>query len=438
MNKVKTIITSHYQYILLALIFIAHVFFQFYNLEKWAPFGWDQVDNAWAAMRILVAHKYPLLGMVAKQNSGMYIGPMYYYLVALFYYFTRYNPIASPILAGYTAIFSFICILFVSRRLFSLRVAIWSCFIYSFSIVILTLERNQWPVNFIAPLSILILYFLYQSIKIDTKYLIATAFFVGISFHIHFTAIFYPIIILCTLPLLPRNKKTVVHFILALLIFLILQTPQIIYYFHNNTGATGNYSAYFHAYYHGFHLRRVLQIAHDAFIEFQAILEIPYVGLRPAVFIYIPLFIIAYIFSGKKKKDLVLPYLVCLWIIIPWLIFSTYRGELTNYYFSLQMYLAIIIFAYLTVWFFSFKKIYVSAILCFFWIYFAYTNVYMFFALPEGNLLTNSENNLERHTSIVKEAIRKNEYIYFVEGSPNSYLYYYQLFINHKPEPYRM
>jgi 4-amino-4-deoxy-L-arabinose transferase-like glycosyltransferase len=198
-------------------------------LEKWAVFGWDQVDNAWAAMRILVAHKYPLLGMVAKGNSGMYIGPLYYYLVALFYYFTRYNPIASPILAGCTSIFSFFCIYIASKGMFGKKTALWSTFIYTFSSFIIRSERSQWPVNFVAPLSILIFYFLYQSVKKDTKYLLTTALCIGLAFQTHFTAIFYPIIVLCTLPLLPRNKKTIIHLTLALLIFFVLQIPELFY-----------------------------------------------------------------------------------------------------------------------------------------------------------------------------------------------------------------
>lgn len=41
-------------------------------MEVLNPFGWDQVDNAWAAQNMIVNHKFPLLGMVAKQNSGIY------------------------------------------------------------------------------------------------------------------------------------------------------------------------------------------------------------------------------------------------------------------------------------------------------------------------------------------------------------------------------
>ena len=273
LSKLKQLFTDKSAIIVFVLL-LFHIFFIFYQLKLRASFGWDQVDNAWAAIRILREHRYPLLGMVAKQNSGMYIGPLYYYLVAIFYYLTQLNPIASPLLAACTAIFSFFVIFFVSNGLFGKRVAVLSCFIYTVSSFIIQTEHNQWPVNFVAPISLLIFYFLFLSFTKDVKYLLHTAVWAGLAFHIHFTAIFYPLIIICTLPLLPKSRKTILYVLFSLIIITVIQTPQIIYYFQHRLAAN-NYASYFQTYYQGLHLRRVLQLAHDAFIEFQAILDIP-------------------------------------------------------------------------------------------------------------------------------------------------------------------
>jgi hypothetical protein len=159
-------------------------------------------------------------------------------------------------------------------------------------------------------------------------------------------------------------------------------------------------------------------------------LETAYPILRSAVFVYVPLFIVVYIFLDKKKKNFVLPYLVALWILIPWLIFSAYSGELTDYYFILQLYIAVIIFAYLTNWLFSYKNIILRILVGLFWIYFAYVNIQTFFHFQEGNLLP--------ETQKVQEKIRSGEIIHFVQGDPDSYLYYYLLYTNHRPAPFRM
>jgi 4-amino-4-deoxy-L-arabinose transferase-like glycosyltransferase len=415
----------------LLLIFICHLFFRFYNLEKWANFGWDQVDNAWAAVRILTVHKYPLLGMVAKQNSGMYIGPLYYYLTAIFYYFTRLDPIASPLLAGATGIFSFFVIYYVSKNLFSKNVSLISCGIYTFSSFIIRSERMQWPVNFIAPLSLLVFFYLYQVMQGKFKYTIHLALVTGLSFHVHFTSLFYPIIIFLSLPFIPWNKSVIKYLFTSILLFVALFAFQILYYFQQKTtGGMQNYTQYIQTYYHGFHMRRVLQISHDAFIKFQQIFETPYPYLRNAVFFYIPAFALTYLRTEKKKNTLKLLYLIILWILTPWFIFATYSGEISDYYFASSLYLAIVILAYLTHWIWNNTHIALRVVLVAFWMYWGVANIQVFLNTHEGNLA--------KTRIAAQKAIDSNTYFNFTEGDPQSYIYYYLLYMGKKPLPYRM
>ena len=72
--------------IVLILLFVVLLITRFYATEQYNPFGWDQVDNAWAAKHILIDHTLLLTGMVAKGSSGIFIGPFYYYFVAFFYF----------------------------------------------------------------------------------------------------------------------------------------------------------------------------------------------------------------------------------------------------------------------------------------------------------------------------------------------------------------
>jgi len=415
-------------FLFVLILFAIHAFFMFYKLELWATFGWDQVDNAWAAMRILVAGKFPLLGMVAKGNSGLYIGPLYYYFVTIFYYVTKLDPIASPIIAGFTSLISFWVIYYVSSRLFDKKVALISCFIYTFSSSIIVAERNQWPVNFIAPLALLIFYFLYKILTGNTKYLIYLAAAVGLSFHIHFTSIFYPIIILLSLPFIPKNKKTLQHLLIAIPVFILFLIPQFIYYIQtNNEQNVGKYSLYLQTYYHGFHLQRMLQLSHDAFIKFQSILEKPYAILRNAVFFYIPLFFFAY---KKRENRMKLYYLITLWTLVPWTVFTTYSGEISDYYFNIQLYLAVMLLAYLTFWIWETKKIILRAAIAVFWLYFTLINVQDFFDTHPGSLV--------KDRVIVQQSIDKRQVIQFTEGDPQSYLHFYYSLIQHKPLPFKL
>src|SRR3989338_9037397 len=87
------------------MIFILELFLRFYQIDQRSPFGYDQVDNAWAAKNIIIDHSFPLVGFVAKGNSGIYIGPLYYYLISIVYFIFDLNPISSCVFAGITSIF---------------------------------------------------------------------------------------------------------------------------------------------------------------------------------------------------------------------------------------------------------------------------------------------------------------------------------------------
>jgi 4-amino-4-deoxy-L-arabinose transferase-like glycosyltransferase len=403
----------------------------FYNLEKWGNFGWDQIDNAWAAVRIILTHKYPLLGMVAKGNSGIYIGPLYYYLVAVFYFFTGLNPIASPILAGVTSLFSFWVIYCVAKEIFNKNIAVVSCFIYTFSSSIILSERVQWPVNFIAPLSLLIFYFLYRVICGESKYLIHLAIVTGLSFHIHFTSIFYPMYILLALPFFTWDRKIWKYIAVALIVGLLFLIPQIIYYLSaNHSGQLTNYSGYIGTNYHGFHLRRMLQLSHDAFIKFQFILESAYPMLRNAVFFYIPVFFLATRTRKPIKNTLKLWYLTALLVLVPWIIFSTYSGEISDYYFNGELYLAVIILGYLTVWIWKSRHLLLRISVVAFWTYYAWSNVGQLTKVNNSDFLKNSET--------AQKAVLEKRRIEFVEGDPKSYLYYYNMYRTKQPLPYNM
>jgi len=63
--------------LILFLLLAVTAFLRFYQLDTRSPFGWDQVDNAWAVKNIIIDHRFPLVGMQAKLNSGIYIGPLY-------------------------------------------------------------------------------------------------------------------------------------------------------------------------------------------------------------------------------------------------------------------------------------------------------------------------------------------------------------------------
>lgn len=415
----KKLLTKNRTWVILFLILIIHSFFRFYQLGSRSPFGWDQVDNAWAAKDIIVDHKWPLLGMQAKQNTGFFIGPFYYYLVAIVYFFTKLDPIASGIFAGITSVFTFFVFYFLTKKIFSSKVALIAVFIHTFSFYIIGFDRVQWPINLIAPISFIIFFALYNIINGRINYLPLLATALGFSFHLNFTAVFFPLIILFALPFFPRNKQLLKYSFISLPLFLVWFVPNFLAELGSQNVHTYNLINYLQTYYHGLHFVRILQLAKDAFIEFEGVL----IGglealkvIKPIKYVLLPIFCLTYFFSKPSRRRFIFCYLVGLWFLIPWLVFSVYSGEISNYYFSSTRPMVIMILAYLTFRLLQPKGLLIKIAVIVFWLFYSFGNT--------QNFLNFKCQGLDYQRSQVKEAIKKGKIIEFQQGVPESYLYY--------------
>lgn len=402
--------------IIFAVISVLMIFLRFYEIETKSPFGWDQVDNAWAAKNIIVNHKFPIVGMQAKLNSGIVIGPFYYYLVSIFYFLTNLNPIASGIFAGLTSVFTFWSIFYITKKLFSFETSLIAIFINTVAFWGIIFDRVQWPVNFIPAISLIIFYSLYKIITGESKYVLLLAIALGFSFHIHFTSIFFLFIILFSLPFFPRTKQMLKFTLVAFPLFFIWLIPIVIFQV-QNLNHTSGVLTYSQAYYHGFHLRRVLQLTNDALIQFEPFFTFSI--LKPLKFILIPLFVFVYLFRSVTKGKLKFCYLLILWFVVPWFVFSTYGGEISDYYFATNRFIVLIIIAYLLARVFLLKYSLPKIALACFLIYYAVFNVSKFFSYQDVGIY-------ERNKEVFK-AIKEGRGIGFKEGIPESYLYYYYM-----------
>jgi hypothetical protein len=237
---------------------------------------------------------------------------------------------------------------------------------------------------------------------------------IGLSLNVHFTSLFYPIIVLLCLPLFPRSKKTVIYILLSIPVFLVFIIPNFLAEISSKNSNTNSLVSYVNTYYHGFHLTRVLQLTHDAFIEFQLIMR---GWFRDMNYLLVLAFYAVYFFIKPTRKKFIMSYLIGLWFIVPWFVFATYKGEISNYYFFSTRPIVLAILAYLTYWIFSIKNIIPKIAIIIFWLYFSYVNIANFFAPDHGNL--------DEATSIAKTAIERGQKIDAYPYTPESYLYYY-------------
>lgn len=401
--------------IIVAFIFLIFVFLRLYNVEAISIFRYDQVDSAWAAKRIIVDHNFPLVGGADKLGSGIFVGPGYYYLISIFYFFTNLDPIAAPLFAATVAALNFFSIFYVSKKIFNFKTAIIAILIYTVAFHAIFLDRIQWEINFVPSVSILVFYSLYRILKGNEKFVFFLAFILGFAFHVHLTvAVYMPIAALLTFPFFPKTKKMLKYLLFSLPLFLVWLSPIIIATLNSKSSLFNGSVSYAGLTYHGIHLRRILQMTSDAFIEIQSFLYFKFLSF--AAFFIAPLFMVVYYLQDKAENKFALLYLVSLWFIIPWFVLSTYRGEITPYYYSTTLPVVLMILAYLLVGIAEYKKTVATAVVVCLGLY-TLINLNDFFKIRTVGI--------RNFRWAAQDALAKGRIVEYKEGDPTSFMYYY-------------
>ena len=412
-------INRHRWFCVACILFLIFMFLRFFDLETRAVFGFDQITNSWVMKNMILDGKRPLLGMVAKGNSGFYIGPAYYYLLSVFYWFFDLDPIAGMVFAGVVSCVTFWVLYMVANRIFGDHIAVISLFIYTCSCAVIESNRIPWPVVFIPLTSLLTFFCLYRVLQGKTRYLILLATVIGFAFHTHFTAVYYVVIVLLCAPFIFAKKNGLKHSVIATPFFLFWLIPNIISEFQTHFGYGNNMAGYLQTYFHGFHLVRVSQLINDAVIEFEAVLFFKQLRF---LHIIIPIIFILLVSLYEKGKRSAVLLLFFLWIIIPWFVMATYRGEISDYYFIITQPIAVITLAYLSYWIIRLPCYIPGIALCIFGLYWASANIQRY--------LTTSFSKMSEYRETAKKAVRENRKIEFSEWVPEPYLY--ELYLHRK------
>jgi 4-amino-4-deoxy-L-arabinose transferase-like glycosyltransferase len=414
MTDLSLFFRKHQTHILFFVLCVAFIFTRFYDVSGHAFLGWDQADSAWAAKGILYDNPLTLQGVPIKGNPGLFMGPLYYYLITPFYYFSKLDMIASPLFAGVVSVVSFLIFYYITKKLFGPRIAFVASLIYTFNVGMMMTDRIQAAYVLVPIVSYVVFYNLYKFITESEIHILYLAAAIGFGFHVHITTIFYLPIVLFALPFFLRTKKALIYTLLAIPIFLLFISPMLYLALASHNLASNGMLAYALSSYHGFHLRRVVQLAHDAFISVEGIYQFRL--LRPFVYFVSPVFAYVYYFKKPNKKRFLFVYVMLLFIIIPWFALSTYTGELTEYYFSLPRNLNIVVIAYLLV--FLYEKRYTAAkgiiisLLSFY-------VIHNMIAFPE-----NIPGNYMGMKQTARQAVADNIPIEFKNRDPLSYMYY--------------
>lgn len=226
----KTLIRQR-DYLFLLLIVVVNLILRLWRLEELFHFTYDESVFAFIGKRMFINGHIPLIGGVTPFH--VHLSPFFYWLSGLILFVSNLNPLGWGVAAAIISFLTIILLFFLTKEVFSARIALLSIVIYSFSVLINIDDRHYWGLTFNPLISLVILYSLFKIIKAQKIYFFPLALALGFAFHTDpSTLVFFPLIALTFIKFKISLKNR--YFLVSLLIFLLSFLPLAIFDLRHN------------------------------------------------------------------------------------------------------------------------------------------------------------------------------------------------------------
>ncbi len=154
--------------IFLVVLLVAS-FLRLYNIPNTVQFLGDQGRDAMIVANIFKKHDLVFIGPVTSVGN-MYLGPLYYYFMVPFLWFTYPSPMGPVYVIALLGIFTVYLMYLLGKTFLSERVALISATLFGLSTVVASQTRFSWNPNPAPLVSLLMLYFVSKALKKSVYY----------------------------------------------------------------------------------------------------------------------------------------------------------------------------------------------------------------------------------------------------------------------------
>ncbi len=133
-------------FIVLILVLILASFLRFYRLSEYMTFLGDEGRDAIIVKNILVAHHLPLIGPPTSVGN-IYLGPLYYYMMAVPMAIFWLNPAAAAGMNALIGVATIALIYYLGKSWFNRTAGLIAAYLYAISPVTITSSISSWNPN---------------------------------------------------------------------------------------------------------------------------------------------------------------------------------------------------------------------------------------------------------------------------------------------------
>lgn len=337
-NKSLVRIKKYLPYIILGFILFVGAFLRLYRIREYMVFLGDEGRDMLVVKRMLIDHKFTLLGPITSVGS-MYMGPIYYYLMAPFLWVWRFDPVGPSVMVALFSIVTILLIYLFGNEFFNKKVGLLAAFFYSISPLTIIYGRASWNPNIVPFFSLLLMYSLCKVIVSKKyKWIFMVGFSLGFVLQLHYvTILFIPVIFFCLA--LERFAIPFQYYLRLVIGWAISYSPFLLFEIRHQfvnlravwrfllTGNSKPISAY---------LAGIVHTVNDVSVRLFWRLIVIENAEFTKLFVIILIFFIIYYWRVMKKDKLRSRTLkiVLIWLGIGILSFGLYQGAIYDYYFG--------------------------------------------------------------------------------------------------------
>jgi len=228
-NLLDEILSNKTTYLFLIVILLLSAFLRLYKLDKFLNFGYDQGKDALAIWDLLY-QKNPFLVGPETPIEGIYRGPLYYYLVAPFYWIGKGSPVFVTAFLSWLSVGAILLIYCLASDIYNRKVGLLAAFFYGISYELVIFSRELSNQNASQIFFLLAIYFLFKAIKGNRNNLICASFVFGLALQFEYISIIFFLLTIIWAIIRDKRKFFIPNLlILTFLVFFITLVPQIIF-----------------------------------------------------------------------------------------------------------------------------------------------------------------------------------------------------------------
>jgi 4-amino-4-deoxy-L-arabinose transferase-like glycosyltransferase len=346
------------------LLLALGAYLRLYRISEYMTFLGDEGRDMMVMKRMIIDHKFTLLGPTASVG-GFFLGPIYYYFMLPFVWISGMNPAGAAVMVALFGIATIYLVYRVGKDFFDEWVGLAAASLYALSPVVIAYSRSSWNPNLVPFFSTLLIYLLWRVVvKAEKKWLFWIGVTLGIGLQLHYLFLFlFPVVGIWFL-LFGREKSMLRPYLLGIVGFFVGYGPFLAFELRHGFPNTISIFRFLQAGEDtGFTLYKFINIINDVVFRLvgRLVLRLPQpevwvniaqstqviweVSIKFILFATVALLIIyilrlaqfpfVKIEKNTTRKTFLTAVLLALWFAVPLGLFGLYKKGIYDYYFGL-------------------------------------------------------------------------------------------------------